>query len=1242
MVVVLFVALGLLGLVVAARARDRFALLVAIGITTWFVVQAFVNIGAVIGLLPITGVPLPFVSFGGSSLLVNLAAAGLLLNIARHPVEPAPAAVTATQAPPGGASTRPADVRPHLGDHRRRRHGRTPAPRPRRRRGARRRRARPRRDPLRRQRPGRGGGDRARRRLHARRAARPGHPAPAHARQPRRRRGASCAALFHGDRDRPPAPSRRRRRARRLRQRRLRAGRRAAGGCRSSCSSRTSAPARPTGSWVASPRRRRCPSRAPTCRGPRSPATRSARRSGRSTAAATGTAARADAGPAGRPHRRRRVRRVARLPPDQRSGARRAVRLGRPRRPRHPPRDRRAGPRRVPSAPCPTSRPAASSTSRCATRTAWTCCSPPSTSRVTRAGGGVAELAAVGLPAILVPLPIATRDHQTANAQALADVGAAVVVPDAELHHRAPRRRGRRPGRRPRPARRDGRGDARRRPSRRRRAGGPARRGERPRGRAVADAADDRPVHAATDPHRRRRRRRHERDRHPCSRRWATAVTGSDLTRLARRSSASAAQGVSVAVGHDAANLRRTLDAVAVSTAIPATNPEVVGRRRAAASPCCGGPRSSPPSRRRAARWRWRAPTARPRPRRCSPSCSREAGLRPVVHHRRRGHRPRHRRGLGRRRAVRGRGRRERRHVPRARRRRSRSSPTSSPTTSSTTATSRRCGTAFARFLAEAPGPRVVCADDPVGPRRGRRRRRASPTAPTRRPTTGWSTSPPGATAAAGRSSAPGERLGDRPPARARAAQRPQRRRRRRDRPRARRPVRRRRRGARPLHAASPGASSCGASAGGVTFVDDYAHLPTEVARRARRRRGRRAGGGSSCVFQPHRYSRTAALWRDFGDAFDDADVLVVTDVYAAGEAPRPGVTGQARRRRRARRAPHRRAVWLPSARRPRGVPRGRAAAGRPLPHARRRRPDHAAGPADRGHRPAGRGVVVTASPDGGGLAAVAAALGDRAEADVPLGPLTTYRVGGPAAAVRRPSTTTQRAGRPGAGRGRGGRAGARGRARARTCSWPTPGSTAWPSVLGERVRRRRPSTGTVVRAGGAATLPVVARRTAAAGLTGFEWAVGVPGSIGGAVRMNAGGHGVGHGGVAGRGSASWTWPPGRMVWCPPPTSTWATGTRRSAPSQVVVWAELRARGRRPRPRRRPRSARSSGGGASTSRAAANAGSVFTNPPGDSAGRLIDAAGLQGPAGRHRRGVAEARQLHPGRRRRLAPTTCGR
>ena len=47
------------------------------------------------------------------------------------------------------------------------------------------------------------------------------------------------------------------------------------------------------------------------------------------------------------------------------------------------------------------------------------------------------------------------------------------------------------------------------------------------------------------------------------------------------------------------------------------------------------------------------------------------------------------------------------------------------------------------------------------------------------------------------------------------------------------------------------------------------------------------------CVFQPHRFSRTQALWADFADAFEDADLLVVTDVYPAGEVPRPGVSGK-------------------------------------------------------------------------------------------------------------------------------------------------------------------------------------------------------------------------------------------------------------------------------------------------------------------------------------------------------------
>ena len=54
------------------------------GITTWITSQALINVGAVIGLLPVTGIPLPFISFGGSSLIITMAAVGILLNIASH------------------------------------------------------------------------------------------------------------------------------------------------------------------------------------------------------------------------------------------------------------------------------------------------------------------------------------------------------------------------------------------------------------------------------------------------------------------------------------------------------------------------------------------------------------------------------------------------------------------------------------------------------------------------------------------------------------------------------------------------------------------------------------------------------------------------------------------------------------------------------------------------------------------------------------------------------------------------------------------------------------------------------------------------------------------------------------------------------------------------------------------------------------------------------------------------------
>jgi UDP-N-acetylmuramate dehydrogenase len=236
--------------------------------------------------------------------------------------------------------------------------------------------------------------------------------------------------------------------------------------------------------------------------------------------------------------------------------------------------------------------------------------------------------------------------------------------------------------------------------------------------------------------------------------------------------------------------------------------------------------------------------------------------------------------------------------------------------------------------------------------------------------------------------------------------------------------------------------------------------------------------------------------------------------------------------------------------------------------------------------------------------------LAARVRTDHPLGPLTTYRVGGRAARfvvveTHEELVTVGRAvtesGLPVLVVGRG--------------SNLLVADAGFPGIavqLGAGFAGIDIGADAVVRAGGAASLPVVARRTAGAGLTGFEWAVGVPGSVGGAVRMNAGGHGSDIAAclvevdLFGLGDAGAQ--PRRV-----PAAALALGYRRSAlaPHDVVLAATLQL---------------APGDVAGATRAieeivrwrrenqpgGPNAGSVFTNPPGDSAGRLIDTAGCKG------------------------------
>lgn len=85
-VIVLYMLIFLCGLGIAARTRDPFGRLMAVGVVTLLATQTFINMGMNVGLMPITGLTLPFISYGGSSLLASFIAVGIMMNIAVHPV----------------------------------------------------------------------------------------------------------------------------------------------------------------------------------------------------------------------------------------------------------------------------------------------------------------------------------------------------------------------------------------------------------------------------------------------------------------------------------------------------------------------------------------------------------------------------------------------------------------------------------------------------------------------------------------------------------------------------------------------------------------------------------------------------------------------------------------------------------------------------------------------------------------------------------------------------------------------------------------------------------------------------------------------------------------------------------------------------------------------------------------------------------------------------------------------------